>query len=176
MRTFSVLFTPVKQVVVELIKADDRRDRNEGVAPDVADLVLNIAFLIAGCRIAKISLSFVLRWISLLLTPSSYNCLMYIFSAILITFPLPPLAKRLCLSAKIVAFYSGADNGSSVAFHLCTFGALFLHFYFTINTLLSLLRAKLFFAKSFAYIMMPLNTNNNNRRIPLVEVSACSAS
>ena len=50
MRTFSVLFTPVKQVVVELIKADDRRDRNEGVAPDVADLVLNIAFLIAGKR------------------------------------------------------------------------------------------------------------------------------
>jgi len=59
---------------------------------------------------------------------------MYIFSAILITFPLPPLAKGLCLSAKIVAFYSGADNGSAVAFHLCTFGALFLHFYFTINT------------------------------------------
>jgi hypothetical protein len=59
---------------------------------------------------------------------------MYIFSAIFITFPLPPLAKGLCLSAKIVAFYSGADNGSAVAFHLCTFGALFLHFYFTINT------------------------------------------
>ena len=35
---------------------------------------------------------------------------------------------------KIVAFYSGADNGSAVAFHLCTFGALFLHFYFTINS------------------------------------------
>ena len=62
---------------------------------------------------------------------------MYIFSAILITFPLPPLPKGLCLSAKIVAFYSGADNGSSVAFHLCTFGALFLHFYFTINILMS---------------------------------------
>lgn len=61
MRTFSVLFTPVKQVVVELIKADDRRDRNEGVAPDVADLVLNIAFLIAGCRIAKISLKAVMQ-------------------------------------------------------------------------------------------------------------------
>ena len=40
---------------------------------------------------------------------------------------------ELCLSAKIVAFYSGADNGSAVAVHLCTFGALFLHFYFTIN-------------------------------------------
>lgn len=41
---------------------------------------------------------------------------------------------ELCLSAKIVAFYSGADNGSALAVHLCTFGALFLHFYFTINT------------------------------------------
>lgn len=78
-------------------------------------------------------LTFVLRWISLLLTPSSYNCLMYIFSAILITFPLPPLVNGLCLSAKIAAFYSGADNGSAVAVHLCTFGSLFLHFYFTIN-------------------------------------------
>lgn len=39
----------------------------------------------------------------------------------------------LSLSAKIVAFYSGADNGSALAVHLCTFGALFLHFYFTIN-------------------------------------------
>ena len=59
---------------------------------------------------------------------------MYIFSAILITFPLHPLAKGLCLLAKIVAFFSGADNALEVAFHLCTFGALFLHFYFTINT------------------------------------------
>jgi hypothetical protein len=61
---------------------------------------------------------------------------MYIFSAILITFPLHPLAKGLCLSAKIVAFYSGADNGSAVSVHLCTFGALFLHFYFIINSTL----------------------------------------
>ncbi|MBQ9906095.1 MAG: hypothetical protein IJM46_04935, partial [Oscillospiraceae bacterium] len=50
---------------------------------------------------------------------------------------LPPLVKGLNLLTKIVAFYSGADNGSAVAFHLCTFGALFLLFYFTINTLAS---------------------------------------
>ncbi|MBQ6213560.1 MAG: hypothetical protein IJJ57_11790, partial [Ruminococcus sp.] len=42
-------------------------------------------------------------------------------------------SQETSLSAKIVAFYSGADNGSAIAFHLCTFGALFLHFYFTIN-------------------------------------------
>ena len=47
MRAFSVIFSPVKQVAVELFKANDRGDRNEGVAFDVADLVLNIAFLIA---------------------------------------------------------------------------------------------------------------------------------
>ena len=61
MGTVSILFTPVKQVFIELVKADDRRDRNEGITSDVADLVLNIAFLIAGCRIAEISLKAVMQ-------------------------------------------------------------------------------------------------------------------
>ena len=61
MRAFSVLFTPVKQVAVELFKADDRGDRNEDVASDVADLVLNIAFRIARCRIAEISLKAIMQ-------------------------------------------------------------------------------------------------------------------
>ena len=38
-------------------KTLDRGDRNEGVASDVADLVLNIAFLIAGRRIENTGIS-----------------------------------------------------------------------------------------------------------------------
>lgn len=47
MLPLSVLLTPFQKMLVELFKANDRGDRNESVSSDIADLVLNIAFLIA---------------------------------------------------------------------------------------------------------------------------------
>ena len=72
MLPLSVLLTPFQKMLVKFIKAEDRGDRNKGITPDVAYLVLDVALFVAGRRIAEISLkAVILRMLSSVLSALS---------------------------------------------------------------------------------------------------------
>ena len=61
MFSLSVLFAPVPQLLIEFVKRFDRGNRNKSISSAIADLVLHIAFFVAGCRIAEISFKTVME-------------------------------------------------------------------------------------------------------------------
>ena len=61
MNALGVLLAPLPEILVEICEGSDFRHGDEGVAAAVAHLVLHIALLIAGCRIAEVCLKAVMQ-------------------------------------------------------------------------------------------------------------------
>ena len=61
MRALGVLFTPLPEILIEICEGSDFRHGDKSVAAAVTNLVFHIAFFVAGCRIAEVSLKTVMQ-------------------------------------------------------------------------------------------------------------------
>ena len=60
-RALGILLAPLPEILIEVCKGSNFRHRDESVAAAVTNLVFHIAFFVAGCRIAEVSLKTVMQ-------------------------------------------------------------------------------------------------------------------